>query len=218
MIETTDSLISNHQGLVVGIAKKIYRRLPKFILFEDVLSYGQLGLAQAARTYQPVAGTEFSTFAHYRISGAIYDGLSRMNWNSRQEFRNYKASQVASEVLEEASSDVASDTEGQASRFSDTVRQLSRIFEFSSLGEKDDFQDQLVGSAKNPSNVAESNEDKARLKIAMEQLSDEDRQFITLVYHEDRTIASVAEGLGKSRSWGCRRHAKILQELAAVFA
>ena len=76
--KTSRQLIEDNQGLVRSLAKRIHRGLPSHVEFEDLVSYGQAGLAEAARSFDPEVGSQFSTFAYYRIRGAIYDGLAKM--------------------------------------------------------------------------------------------------------------------------------------------
>ena len=60
---TTDQLVFTHQGLVRAIARGIHRSLPPFMELDDLISYGQLGLMQAAHDFDPDRGVQFSTFA-----------------------------------------------------------------------------------------------------------------------------------------------------------
>jgi len=214
MVETFDSLITENQNLVHGIAKRIHRRLPRFIAIEDVVSYGQLGLAQAARTYQPVKGAEFATFAHYRISGAIYDGLARMNWASRSQIRKQKAMRAANELMENnAAENSPTDTEAQAKCFFDTVESLSTVYSFSTLATDENYQDQVEDDALSPVESAQRNEMSEVLCSALESLDPDERKLITLTYFEDMSIAEAADQMGKSRSWGSRFHSRILKKL-----
>ena len=69
-----------------SLASRIHHKLPPYVDLEDLVAYGQMGLAEAARDFDPARGTQFSTFAYYRIRGAIYDGLAKMSWFSRVEY------------------------------------------------------------------------------------------------------------------------------------
>ena len=64
-----------------------------------MISYGQLGLAEAARDFDITRGGQFTTFAYYRIRGAIYDGVSKMSWVSRAHYHRVKYAQMASDAL-----------------------------------------------------------------------------------------------------------------------
>ena len=76
-------LIEHCQGMVRSLALSIHRKLPPRYELDDLISYGQVGLAEAAKDFDPRRGSQFSTFAYYRIRGAIYDGISKMTWFGR---------------------------------------------------------------------------------------------------------------------------------------
>src|SRR5437867_7017327 len=76
-------LIEGCQGLVRSLAWKIHRKLPPHVELDDLIAFGQLGLVQAARDYDPSKGSKFITYAYYRIRGSIFDGLSKMAWFNR---------------------------------------------------------------------------------------------------------------------------------------
>lgn len=214
MIESVASLIEKHQAMVISIANRIHKRLPPFIPFEDVLSCGQVGLAQAAQTYQPQPGAQFSTYAYYRITGGIYDGLSRMNWSTRSEYRRYKAMQMANAVVESNSEESPeSEGEGNAKWFANTVENLSVVYLFSASDPENPIENQLVAAEQAPDQIAENNELSGKLHGALANLPEEERQLIQLSYFEGLSLAEAASRMNKSRSWGSRTHAKILKTL-----
>ncbi len=65
-----DQLIADYLPLVKNIAAK-YRGLP----FEDLVQEGCIGLIDAARSFDPSRGTQFSTFAWYHIRKRILSAL-----------------------------------------------------------------------------------------------------------------------------------------------
>lgn len=212
--ETFESRIEQHQPLLISIVNSIFKRLPPFILYEDVMGYGQLGLAQASRTYQPHPKAKFATFAYYRISGSIYDGIGRMNWNTRSEYRRYKARQLANDCLEESDSRQTKDNpEKQAKWLDESVRSLATIHIFSGLDPENPFESQIAGSDNKPSEKAETGELVGLLREAMNQLPAVEKELIELVYFGDMPMAEAARKLRKSRSWASRLHARILKDL-----
>ena len=213
-METFKERIEKHQPLVMSIAKQIHKRLPRFITFEDVLSYGQVGLTQASRTYQPQPGTKFSSYAYYRISGAIYDGIARMNWTSRAEYRRYKALREANSVAESNSGGAdCDDPEKDARWFSNTVENLAVVYVFSSADDDNPIENQLAGDNDPPEDIAERNELCGKLHHAIGGLADDEQQLVQLTYFQGQSLAEAAKSLGRSRSWGSRTHAKILKTL-----
>lgn len=212
-METNQSRIEDHQALVVSLATQIHKRLPRFIGYDDVLSYGQLGLAQAARTYQPQPGTKFSSYAYYRIKGAIYDGIARMNWTTRAEYRRYRALQMANTAVEANASDSCSEPEVDAGWLSSTVENLAVVYVFSAADSENPIETQLPGNSVSPDEAAENKELTEKLHKAIGKLPEEEKRLITLTYFQGHSLAEAAKELGKSRSWGSRTHARILKML-----
>jgi RNA polymerase sigma factor for flagellar operon FliA len=212
----SDDLIAAHQGLVVSITKSIQRRVPRQIPYEDLLSYGQLGLVQAARTYLPVEGSVFATFAHYRITGAIYEGLTRMNWTSRAEYRRRRAEQAADDVLRQQADTQnlePANLAGHAGGLARTVSQLSAVFLISELGDGADSGLEPAVDEPAPSEQMENQELVELVRAAIAGLTTEEQQLIHMVYFDDCSLAQAAQKLGKSRSWASRSHGAILQRL-----
>ena len=75
---TTQQLVVSCQGLVRSLAWKIHCKLPRSVDLEDLVCYGQIGLVEAARDFDSSRGGQFTTYAYYRIRGAILDGMSKM--------------------------------------------------------------------------------------------------------------------------------------------
>ena len=96
---TREQLIAQCQGLIRSLAVKIQKGLPRHIELDDLISYGQIGLAEAARDFDETRGGQFTTFAYYRVRGAIYDGVSKMAWVSRAHYNRMKYERMASDVL-----------------------------------------------------------------------------------------------------------------------
>src|SRR6266536_1169507 len=59
------------------------RRLPRHVRKDDLESAAMLGLAQAARSFDPDRGIAFERHASNRIRGALLDELRGADWASR---------------------------------------------------------------------------------------------------------------------------------------
>jgi RNA polymerase sigma factor (sigma-70 family) len=68
-------LIQANMGIVAPIAAEYRGR--KGIPFEDLEAQGMVGLVEAARNYDPTAGTKFSSWATHRIRGSIANFVDR---------------------------------------------------------------------------------------------------------------------------------------------
>src|SRR5690349_23757329 len=93
------ALVDKHLSLVHGIARKVKRSVGASIELDDLIGYGSKGLVEAAERYDGRAGVAFTTFAYYRIRGAMYDGLRTMGWYSRSDYARYRAEERANELL-----------------------------------------------------------------------------------------------------------------------
>ncbi len=213
---TPQTLIEEHQGLVLSICKKIHRRLPPYIRFDDVLSYGQLGLLQAARSYNDGMGSTFATFAYYRIRGAVYDGLTKMAWSSRAEYRRAKASQVAQDVLETAGEPTSATNAADDDYrwLIETSDRLTVVYLNSHAGSDDQAALDVEDSRTvRPDEELGNRETMDAVRGLIAKLPEAERSLIELTYFQDHSLAEASAKLGKSRSWGCRIHAKVLEYL-----
>jgi len=64
-----DSLILSNLTLVNRIASHLSARLPPFFAFDDLLQAGMVGLIEAARSFDPLNGAPFDSYARLRIKG-----------------------------------------------------------------------------------------------------------------------------------------------------
>lgn len=78
-----DELVLQYAPLVRSIAEKIAIRLPPQIGKDDLVNAGIIGLLDAIKKYDEKKGVKFTTYAGYRIKGAILDELRRLDWFPR---------------------------------------------------------------------------------------------------------------------------------------
>ena len=90
--EDRKQLVEEHLYLVNILAKKMRKKLPRYIDFEyeDLKGYGYIGLVDAGIKYDESRKIKFNTYANIRIKGAIIDGIRKMDWMS-QGLRRKKA-------------------------------------------------------------------------------------------------------------------------------
>ena len=87
--------ILEHMGQVRSIARRIQQRLPQHVPLDDLVSVGILGLIQAVDNYDPKRDVRLSTYAEFKIRGAILDGLRHEDWVPRQRRKRSKEIQAA---------------------------------------------------------------------------------------------------------------------------
>jgi RNA polymerase sigma factor for flagellar operon FliA len=214
----THQLITENQGLVRSLAKRIHRTLPGYVELDDLVAYGQMGLAEAARSFDPARGHQFSTFAYYRIRGAIYDGLGKMNWFNRSQYAQARGQGMADDVLA-----VEAESQGEPSdSLRDEVRWLKRttgtlgvVYLMAQASEDQDAAGNVVDEkADAPPSVLVRRELHEKLHALVDSLSSEAATLIKAVYFEGLTIQDAGQRIGVSKAWASRLHAKTLEQLA----
>src|SRR2546428_1067482 len=93
-------LVADNLPYVRAIAARIKDQLPKEIEFDDLVAYGTQGLLEAADRFDGRHGASFTTFAYYRVRGAIFDGLRRMGWLPRAEYARTRFEERAAHYLD----------------------------------------------------------------------------------------------------------------------
>ena len=213
----TSDLIAEGRALVRSLALRIHRNVPVRVDLEDLIGYGELGLAEAARDFEPSLGNQFSTFAYYRIRGSIYDGLSKMTWTSRARYRRLRFESMADDVLEterELDDRKPREAEESGKWFSRVTERLAMVF----LASDGDEETNPVNLAVDPRESAPSRlihqEATEKLRAVVDQLPEAERRLINYVYFDGLNLQEAGIRLGFSKSWASRLHAKILERLA----
>ena len=215
----TAELIESHQGLVKSLAAQIYRRFQERFDREDLIAYGQVGLAEAACEFDPSQGAQFSTYAYYRVRGAIYDGISKMNWTGTATRRLIHYQRLAGHVLEseaevcQRADAECCDSQQDTGWFIDLTRRIATVYLASqapALDQHSICDDETMSPS---SNILKSEMlQLIRLKVA--GLPDEERTLIEDVYFDGQTMSDTARKLGISKSWASRLHSRALQSLS----
>ena len=216
--------IDQSQGLVRAIATKIYSRLPSNVNYDDLVSYGQLGLMQAAHSFDPSKKTAFQTFAYHRIRGAIYGGLGKMHWTNRAVAQRIRAERLSAELLDRQiqAANAAEFHESLGEDADWLIRTTERIAVVHLLS---DSSADETGTTLNvpdseplPDEVAETNELCGVLRMLVAELDAPERMLIESIYFEGKSITEAAEQQGKSKSWASRLHTRIIELLSVRLA
>ncbi|MEW8024306.1 MAG: sigma-70 family RNA polymerase sigma factor [Candidatus Thiodiazotropha endolucinida] len=96
-------LIEHYSYLAKVNAKHYYRIRPDdTVEYGDYLQYAMVGLLEAVQRYDPDRGASFSTYANYRIKGALLNGLEKATEKREQTafLRRHRRTRVESIVNE----------------------------------------------------------------------------------------------------------------------
>lgn len=220
-IPSPQDLIAGCQGLVRSLATQIHRKYSGQFDLDDLVSYGQVGLAEAAQEFQADRGTQFSTYAYYRIRGAMYDGISKMSGTRRSEYHRVRFQQKAGDVLSDAAAapgstaSAAKGPEEDATWLVNLTQKLTVVYLATAIGQEvlDGATDPAMQS---PAEVVAQRELHERLNTLIAHLPSEEKSLIRATYFEGLSLQDAAVRLGISKSWASRLHSKTLQRLATA--
>jgi RNA polymerase sigma factor FliA len=218
---TIDDLVAQGQGLVRSLALKIRSKLPANVDLDDLIAYGQLGLIEAAHDFDAARGNQFSTYAYYRIRGAIYDGVSKMSNFGRPVYEAVRYERTANETLrasaEQTDEPKAADGETNARRFRDLSWSLL-VVALAARGRASEDESGDSGladpSARTPLSMVIRRETAQRLSELVDHLPADEATLIRAIYFEGLTLEEAGRKVGIGKSWASRLHAKTLQRLA----
>jgi RNA polymerase sigma factor for flagellar operon FliA len=207
-------LIFMHQGLVQAIARALHRSFPRYIELEDVIAYGQIGLAQAARDWDASRGTQFSTYAYYRIRGAILEGVHKMIWLHRPPTPATKFQRHSNEVLAQCAEDAQAAPADEASWLSSVGPRLAMVYLLSQVQEEAAGDLEPADGHATPLQSVLDQELKSTLHALIDALPSDERHLIRMAYFEGLSLTETAYRLGISKAWASRLHSRCLDRLA----
>jgi RNA polymerase sigma factor for flagellar operon FliA len=221
-------LVEQHLSLVQAIARKVKKTLNASIEVDDLVGYGSKGLVEAAERFDARHGVAFTTFAYYRIRGAMYDGLRAMGWYSRADYARYRAEERANEYLRnradrEGAAEAQAGTApgparkgGQKGDADATLAEVNEILSgiatvhITSLEAASSVPDESLPA---PDVAVESRRMSRRVREAVAALPEKERRLMELYYFADKNLEEAGAELGLSKSWACRLHARAVDLL-----
>lgn len=221
-----DTLIMKYASFVKYVAGRIAVNLPSNVEFDDLVSYGILGLIDAIDKYDPERNIKFKTYAKTRIRGAIFDELRILDWTPRSIRQKARKLEKAYAKLEGKLGRDAKDEE-VAEYLNIDISELHKLFDETKksllLSLDEIFYDDEEGSSRfdfiedqksdNPQLKIEEAEAKQILADAISKLSDRERMVITLYYYEELTSKEIGKILGVSDSRVSQLHTKAILRL-----
>lgn len=211
-----EELVEKYDSLVRSIAIQLKARLCLYIDLDELISCGRLGLLEASERFDYRLGVSFKTFAYYRIRGAMYDGLRKMELITRRKDPRIKFEEAATQVL--SSEAARGSSEPRKNSLKDDIEEVHSLI--SSLvpiyllaSDSLDNLQEPDASRCSAEEAALRNEEKEALHSAMNQLSKNERSLIDLYYYKDMTLEEAAARIGLSKSWASRLHARALDRI-----
>lgn len=201
--------------------------LPAELNIEDLVSAGIVGLLEAIERYDPSMNATLSTFADFRIRGAIIDEIRSMQWASKDARKKLEEVRKAYSELEKNFNRIATDEE-VAERLNITLDELYKTLSIANTMNMISLEDLGVSKDGESLDILEciSKEDerdmldelnlkelRSALGIAIDELPEKERLVITLYYFEELTMKEIGRVLDISESRVCQLHGKVLIKL-----
>jgi len=200
-----DNLNGSQLDLVKHVASAIAARLPERVSLHDLIGWGNLGLVDAARRYDP-AKASFTTFAKYRIRGAILDGLRAEDPISRTDRKRFRRAQFAVERLavtlgrQPDEEEIARAIGLPLSEWHELRAGFGRMGLICAPTRQRIEADSIPGGFPDPYEAALTVERRSMIDGAIATLPSRYRAVILLYYRRDMTMREIAARLGVNES------------------
>ncbi|MEO8702800.1 MAG: sigma-70 family RNA polymerase sigma factor [Kofleriaceae bacterium] len=213
--------MESHMDLPRKAAAVIYPRVRQYMEFEELVALGNTGLVESANRYDPERGAKFSTFAWYRVQGAMIDGLRANTALPRRVWARLVALRAASEYLEHRSERDAgaAQTGVQAPEGADALSAIKqamsaiRTMYLTSLEGLRDKGFEPAADIAAPGEAIDTGRLAKRLSVALEKLPERERSLLTKHYWEGKNLLDAGKELGISKSWASRLHGQAVDRL-----
>lgn len=220
--QAKEALIVHYVELVKIVAGRLYNSKNRELEYDDLVSFGIIGLIDAIEKFDIDKNVKFETYANIRVRGAIIDQIRSLDWIPRSARQKYKDMEEAIDVLQskfegEISEEMIANQMdisvndlnkmlGEFTTFSivSLEEKLSENSGFNPVSENQDFQPE--------SNILDSDL-KSQLRNSIDQLPERERLIVSLYYYSELTYKEIAEVLEISESRISQLHTKAILKL-----
>lgn len=213
--EASDEFVAEHMSMVEAIVSTLSGggKVPSGMERNDLIAWGLEGLLKAHQNFDDTKGTQFKTYAFYRIRGEVLDRI-RNEWKYRNphEHREYKkkkqekmADYVEDALQNEEESGTGDPTEALEAMVSNTAMLSMLSLEFIEVSSE------AEGTRDPQIEIIDNNQ--SELWDEVKNLSEEEREIVDLFYVKGLKQKDIALRMKCSRSTICRLHTKALETL-----
>jgi RNA polymerase sigma factor for flagellar operon FliA len=226
-----ESLILQYAPLVKYVMGRLAISLPSILDYEDILSFGTIGLIEAVERFDPEKGVKFETYAISRIRGAIIDALRSLDRLPRSVRQKAKEADQAIIALthdlgrdptdEEVAELLGISPEAYRKHLIDASWVTVSLDANSAGGDEDDDGGEIAVPDPDEQDISlglEQQELIGELGQAIRELPDREQLVLSLYYKDELTMREVSKVLGISESRVCQLHARALTRLRTAIA
>ncbi|MEX0782258.1 MAG: FliA/WhiG family RNA polymerase sigma factor [Dehalococcoidia bacterium] len=224
-----EATIRQYAPLVKYVVGRLAIGLPAILDYEDILSYGTIGLIEALDRYDDSKGVKFETYAISRIRGSIIDALrslDRLPRSVRQKAKKLDQLQTSLTVdlgREPTEPELAAAMGMTIEQYNHTLVDCSWVtVSLDGLMDRDE-QNEGSSSTELPANPDEEDftqrlEKKQMLDAltgAIKLLPEREWLIVSLYYKDEMTMKEIAQILDISESRVCQLHGRALSRMRA---
>ncbi|MBJ6763102.1 sigma-70 family RNA polymerase sigma factor [Myxococcaceae bacterium JPH2] len=209
-------ILEKYGPYVRSLAATVRKQFSAQLELDELMAYGQIGLLEAAERFDAKVGANFLTFAHYRIKGAIFDGLRKMGVlrgaDARTAYQGERAAAYLGNLSdrEQGASNRGTSFDDDVSDISNAVAGLALVFAAGQDGaEAAGYVDESLPADQR----MEAEQLKNRVRSAIEKLPEKERKLLQGYYFQGRTLEEAGAEIGQSKSWASRLHARAIDKL-----
>lgn len=221
--QAKEELIIKYVELVKVICGRLYPNYSKYLEFDELVSYGIIGLIDAIDKFDYKKEVKFETYGNIRIRGAIIDQLRSMDWVPRSTRQKFKQIEKAIDILVEEKGndfterDIAGKVEMSLEDVNELLAEMS-TFSILSLEEKiedsnSNFELRSDNKDFSPEDNFLQNEFKNTLIKVIESLPTKEQMVVKLYYYSELTYKEIASIMGISESRISQIHSKAISKL-----
>lgn len=224
-----EKIVEKYIPLVKYLASRIMLGKTKYIEYEDLVSYGIVGLLDAINRYDSSKGMKFSSYATLRIKGAMIDEIRKnrpISKGAMDKLAKYNESMERLQNIymrEPSIKEIALDlniTESEVSQVENYINYMS-ILSLESVIYSDDDDVTIMETLedKNAISPEESLEYKEKLEVlsqAIENLKEKDKLILKLYYYEKFTLKEIGQVIEVSESRVCQLHSRAIRNLREI--
>jgi len=225
-VDVREEIIKKNIPLVKYIASKIIVGKNKYVEYEDLISYGMIGLMDAINKFDDTKGMKFSTYAAIRINGSIIDEIRKNSPISKRAIDKLNRYNKVVEELQNKLYREPKDIE-VAERMEISLKELTDIqgyvnyismMSLETILFGDDEEMSLINSIEDtkspsPQKSLEEKEMLEYLRRGLDNLKERDRLILNLYYYEKLTLKQIGSVLEVSESRVCQLHSRAILSL-----
>ncbi|WP_294155086.1 FliA/WhiG family RNA polymerase sigma factor [uncultured Clostridium sp.] len=225
-VDGKEQIIQEYIPLVKYIASRVMFGKNKYMEYEDLVSYGMIGLIDAINKFDNSKGMKFSSYASIRIKGAMIDELRKsrpISKGAMDKLNRYNKAieELQSELLREPTNNEISKYLGislsEVGEIENYINYISMV-SLENVIFSDDEDINLMGVIEDKNSPSPDSylEDKERIEIlteAIELLKEKDRMILNLYYYEGLTLKEIGKVLEVSESRVCQLHSRAIRNL-----